>query len=222
MKTSLFNRRLDEKSSLQADHFLIPEDPNQSREESKGEEWIEPPRNKQVDLQILWSKASLEKLERDLEVELDSWKASSISASQEFISRWQYIGNVSQKFCSTERKEGSRISTITRQEIIRSRIELKQPIKFIWTSFRISKSSYFSIMKNYKESGAPTEQHPTMESSSASNDLEIMKIAWEFIENKLPFTSTDVSKELASRTRTSPNPSAITKVLKKKLNLSYK
>ena len=137
------------RSSLQVNHFLIPEDPNKSREESKGDEWIQPPRNKQIDLQVLWSKATLVNLERNLEVELDSWKTSCISASQEFISRWQSIGKVSQKFWSTEKKEGSQISTITKQEIIRSRIELKQPIKFIWTSSRISKSSYFSIMKNY-------------------------------------------------------------------------
>ena len=92
--------------------------------------------------------------------------------------------------------------------------------------FQNLKIFIFFIMKNYKESGVPTEQHPTMDSSSASNDLETIRIAWEFIENKLPFTSTDVSKELVSRTRTrtrtSANPSAITKVLKKKLNMYYK
>ena len=123
MNNSLFNKRLMQRSSPQADHFLIPEDPNQSREESKGEEWIEPPRIKQVDLQILWSKASLEKLERILDVELDSWKVSYISASQEFISRWQSIGKVSQKFCLTENKEKSRISTIDYHKARDNKIE---------------------------------------------------------------------------------------------------
>ena len=177
----------------------------------------------EVDHQAQWSKASFEQLKHDLENELHSW-TPQISPSSKILKQDESsVLKMKRRIYSKERRKGSRISNNTRQVIIRSRIELKQTIEFICHSFRISKSSYFSIMKNYKEREITREQQPSVETTSDSRNLEILKqIASEFIESKLPFTSTDVSNELAFKWGASIYLSAITKVLKKELNLSFK
>ena len=130
-------------SDIKGGDILMVEDSNKIREESKGEEPNTEFQKEEVNDQAQWSKALFEQMKHDLENELRSW-TPQISPSFKILKQDESsVLKMKRRIYSKERRKGSRISNNTRQEIIRSRIELKQTVEFIFHSYRISKSSYF-------------------------------------------------------------------------------